>query len=210
MSHKQRTGHWRGHRRGLAAVVLAAIAGLTGCADLRPAGQPATADSQTMPAAPPLTSGCLAPAQLNNRLTPPLLYRSLASCIDKQRYPEAVALFALAGSYTWYDALRLDSDAARQAHSQLLALTLRPLNKARQQAFWQLARQQLQQQPELAAVCQRVLEIGKPAYQPTYLLPGGDGNQHSAAAADSTASEADWRAAVNGYLHCTTDILVIP
>lgn len=58
--------------------------------------------------------GCTAGGAVTNRQTPPMLYRALASCIRAQHYQDGVPLFALAGSYSWYDALRVDSIAMKR------------------------------------------------------------------------------------------------
>ncbi|VTR36700.1 Uncharacterised protein [Serratia fonticola] len=49
----------------------------------------------------------------NAKQPPPQLYQRMIQCVDEQNYRSATLLFALAGSYTWYDAARLDTTFAK-------------------------------------------------------------------------------------------------
>lgn len=190
----------RDRRLGV-AVALATSLALSGCARGPPTTIPHVPGWQAWPD-PGYTGG----GAVTNRLTPPMLYRALASCIRAQHYQDAVLLFALAGSYSWYDALRVDSDEAREAHSLLLAETLRSVDKRRRQAFWMVAKATLADKQGRQTICQRIQAIGKPTYLPDYLS--------SFAAAGALTRPMDdeammWKAAIAGYVHCPTDVLVI-
>ncbi len=146
--------------------------------------------------------GCLAPASINNTLTPPVLYQGMVSCIKSNNQNNGILLYALAGTYSYFDALRLDSDEARQAHSAMLGEALKMVSKDQQQAFWRSLNDRLSDKNQLAALCRQVQRIGKPVYTPAYLpLPPGGGV--------AGPSDALWHNAMNGYLHCATDVLSI-
>ncbi|MBT9431179.1 hypothetical protein JZM24_01600 [Candidatus Sodalis endolongispinus] len=191
----------RGRKRRLeVAIALAAALALSGCARGQADDNPARA--WLVSVADP---GCTGGSAVTNRQTPPILYRALASCIRAQHYQDGVLLFALAGSYSWYDALRVDSDEAREAHSMLLAETMQSVDKRRRQAFWMVVKATLADKQGRQAICQRIQAIGKPTYLPDYL-------SSFAAAGVLTRpmdDEAMWKAATAGYVHCPTDMLVI-
>lgn len=191
----------RGRKRRLeVAIALAAALALSGCARGPAGDNPARAWLASV-----ANPGCTGGTAIANRQTPPILYRALASCIRAQHYQDGVLLFALAGSYSWYDALRVDSDEAREAHSLLLAETLKSVDKRRRQAFWMVAKATLADKQGRQTICQRIQAIGKPTYLPDYL------SSFAAAGALTRPmdDEAMWKAAMAGYVHCPTDMLVI-
>jgi hypothetical protein len=174
---------------------------LTGCSNSSISGnkKSATATNYLSQVASP---GCLAPASINNTLTPPVLYQGMVSCIKGNNANNGILLYALAGTYSYFDALRLDTDEARQAHSAMLGEALKMVSKDQQQAFWRTLNDRFSDKNQLAAVCRQVQRIGKPVYAPAYLsLPPGGG-----AAGQENAF---WNNAMNGYLHCATDVLSI-
>ncbi|WP_413735566.1 hypothetical protein ACL2XP_22940 [Sodalis sp. RH21] len=122
-------------------------------------------------------------------------------------FNDGILLYALAGTYSYFDALRVNSDPARQAHSSMLGEALKLVSHAQQQAFWQALNGRLSNKQQLAALCRQVQEIGKPVYAPGYLLSqtGGSATGMPSAAGDSLL----WKQALNGYLHCATDIVSI-
>ncbi|MEN3258033.1 hypothetical protein AAH678_04260 [Sodalis endosymbiont of Spalangia cameroni] len=189
-----------GDRRLGVAIALAAALALSGCAWGPADDNPARAWLASV-----ADPGCTAGGAVTHRQTPPMLYRALASCIRAQHYQDGVLLFALAGSYSWYDALRVDSDEAREAHSLLLAETLKSVDKRRRQAFWMVAKATLADKQGHQAICQRIQAIGKPVYLPDYL------SSFAAAGALTRPmdDEAMWKAAIAGYMHCPSDVLVI-
>lgn len=176
---------------------------LTGCANTQRSGAPAPSAFLAQVASP----GCLSATATSPSLTPPVLYQSMVSCIKAGRQNDGVFLFALAGTYSYFDALRLDTDAARQAHSSMLGEALKMINAAQQQTFWQAVNGTLGNRPQLAALCRQVDKVGKPVYFPQHIM------QQMAASGQSAAMPANtdrlWRDAQSGYLHCATDILSI-
>ncbi|WP_413727217.1 hypothetical protein [Sodalis sp. RH19] len=184
-------------------MVLALLA--SGCATSPRPGAPGKS-AQSAYLAQVASPGCLGASAINPTLTPPVLYQGMVSCIKTGRQADAVFLFAMAGTYSYFDALRLDTDAARQAHSSMLGEALKMINANQQQLFWQSANGTLGNRQQLAALCRQVDAIGKPVYFPQYVMqPTGTG----AGAAMPANTDPLWKTAMNGYLHCATDVMSI-
>src|SRR6266511_4934720 len=62
------------------------------------------------------TVGCENISSVDNTHTPPDIYKSMVKCAEKGDYAAAIYLFALAGTYTYYDRLRVVDTTAHQAH----------------------------------------------------------------------------------------------
>ncbi|XBS70303.1 hypothetical protein ABK905_03285 [Acerihabitans sp. KWT182] len=184
--------------RALAAI--AAVLILTGCAS-----SPMKSSQKENPRGAYLAQvanpGCLPRSSINNTLTPPVLYQGMVSCIKANNLSDGVLLFALAGSYSYFDALRVDTDQARQAHSTMLGEALKSITSAQQQAFWREINGRFSNKQQLTALCGQLQDIGKPVYSPSYVQT----SQGSVAPGDSQL----WHRALNGYMHCSTDVLSI-
>ncbi len=182
-----------------ALLTVAVVLVLTGCASspLKNNKENARDTYLTQVANP----GCLSRASINNTLTPPVLYQGMVSCVKGNKLNDGVLLFALAGTYSYFDALRVDTDQARQAHSSMLGEALKSINNDQQQAFWRAINGSFSQKQQLSSLCRQVGDIGKPIYSPVYVLAP----QGSAGAGDGTL----WNSALNGYMHCATDVLNI-
>ena len=125
----------------------------------------------------------------------------MVSCIKANNLSDGVLLFALAGTYSYFDALRVDTDKARQAHSSMLGEALKSINNDQQQTFWRAINERFSNKQQLAALCRQVQDIGKPVYSPVYVLS----SEGRAGAGDIQL----WNSALNGYMHCATDVLNI-
>lgn len=184
-------------------IMLAVAFTLAGCAQLSGSGGNKNAAGSNY-LAPVASPGCLSATSINNTLTPPVLYQGMVSCVKANNLNNGILLYAVAGSYSYFDALRLNTDQARQAHSSMLGEALNMASPQQQQAFWQALNTRLSDKQQLAGICRQVQAIGKPVYAPVYLLSQGGGS--TASAAEQTNL---WNQALNGYLHCATDIITI-
>jgi len=129
------------------------------------------------------------------RNTPPELYAMMVNCVQHQHYAGAIQLYALAGSYSRFDALRIGSPLARQQHNLMLSQALHQLEPEQRDTFWQLLRAALENREALAATCQNVMQTGMPGYQNNY----SDDPQWTAASPEQRSL---WQTSVKGYLHC--------
>jgi len=126
--------------------------------------------------------------------SPPTLYKAMQACVQQHNYPQAVSLFALAGSYSWYDATRAGNDAARQQHQDLLRQALDGLEKPQREKMWQHLRETLGEPQPLAQICRQLEPLGPPTYRATYMAEDNDG--------ENAPDPAIWRQAMDNYLHC--------
>ncbi|CAM3405749.1 hypothetical protein YEEN111655_09330 [Yersinia entomophaga] len=132
-------------------------------------------------------------------LLPVALYQQMNQCAEQGNYRSATLLFSLAGTYTWYDASRIDTDSARNKHAQLLGEALGRLAPERREYLWRNIQSVLGDRQQLDTVCQMVRLIGPPAYQPDYMA-GGEGKMMP----DFSALPR-WDGALQNYLHCPID-----
>ncbi|QJU42303.1 hypothetical protein [Serratia marcescens] len=126
---------------------------------------------------------------------PPALYQQMNRCIEQDNYRAATLLFSLAGTYSWYDAARVDTPLAKSQHSALLADTLVSLSSAKRDMFWGYIQSILGSPQQLKVVCHKIRLIGRPQYQATYMQQQNLGRE------DLNARER-WALALVSYLHC--------
>lgn len=182
-----------------------ALTAMTGCA-----GAPATRPTVVNHQAPgnlesTQALSCAVANDLKNTYTPPDLYRGMVSCINQGDYSSAVYFFALAGTYTYYDSLRVADTTAHQAHTVLLQNSLASLDDAHKDALRRALQSSLGNREKLPAVCRRIAHVGAPRYYPRYMLQHGMG-AFLGTSGDGLVkpfdSEAAWKRAMRGYLRC--------
>ncbi len=138
---------------------------------------------------------------------PPDIYAGLRDCVDKKRYDDAAALFAIGGVYSYFDALRVSDPTARQAHTALSRQTLGPLDDDAKKATSDAVNALLGDDTKRAGVCVEIRRIGVPTYHPDYMI------QHGMQAVQGTSSGdkgltpafddgAGWEQALRDYLRC--------
>jgi hypothetical protein len=143
---------------------------------------------------------------LKNTYTPPDLYGGMTQCIKKGDYAAAVYFFALAGSYSYFDGLRVTDDTAHQAHAVLLQETLDSLGMTAKTAFMQQVQNTLGNHDRLPAVCRAIDHVGAPTYYPRYMIQHGMnavlGEQKGDGLVPNFDASAGWKKALSSYLHC--------
>jgi hypothetical protein len=170
-----------------------------------PAETPRSAAAVPAPAPAPKPS-CKSLSEIANTVTPPDLYDDMVQCAKQSQYEKGASLFALAGTYTFYDALRVEDASAHRAHGLLLQESLNSLDIARKNALKGEIKKTLGSAEKLTAACAEVSRIGPPAYYPGYMVRYG---KNGAAEAKSGAglignvdSKANWETALTKFLHC--------
>lgn len=158
------------------------------------------------PGSPLPKLACDAGNALKNTYTPVELYLTVNDCLAEKRHPEAARLFVLAGLYGYYDQLRVRDRSAHQAIT-VLKMAVTP-------NFSDAFRDYLSSRvtgPGLAELCATVRAVGRPEYDPGYMINHGlgalratlSGTPSSEPALDGSLSpEALWEQALDGYLHC--------
>ncbi|WGL98978.1 hypothetical protein QE177_03520 [Arsenophonus sp. aPb] len=132
-----------------------------------------------------------------NKSTPIVLYKGMVDCIKLHQYEKGVFLYSLAGSYTYYDANRINTFYARKAHHDLLTENLAFLTKAEYNSFWIFLNNFMQQDKQKKMICSKIEQVGAPDYQPIYMLKNKV----------STISRYDidyalFKKSLNNYLNC--------
>ncbi len=158
----------------------------------------------------PVAMPCQPIASVDNRTTPPALYGAVAKCIRHDRYPEALALFGLAGVYGRFDGERVSDKTAGQASQVLVMGLFASLPKDAAARFGAAATAMGNDPAALERLCAAVRAVGPPDYYPKYMVLHGMGAVTAALAGgplDSTLepnfdARAGWEAAQAGYLHC--------
>ncbi|WP_258089452.1 hypothetical protein [Serratia liquefaciens] len=131
-------------------------------------------------------------------LTPPELYQRMTECVDEQNYRSATLLFALAGSYSWYDAAKVNTAFAKNQHTRLLADNFAKLNSKQRDALWAHIQSTLGDPRQLSAVCDNLRLVGRPHYDAVYMKQKGD-----AYSGREGAQQQRWDMALDSYLHCS-------
>jgi hypothetical protein len=138
--------------------------------------------------------------------TPPDLYQGVSACIQQEDYRSAVALFALAGMESRFDAQRVLDKTAGQAGQALIMDTLNGLPADRRAKF-QAAVKTVAADPEvLSRTCAAIRKIGYPSYYPAYMVLHGI-RAFTAKPDDPTMEPnfdgaAAWNSLLSTYLNC--------
>jgi Domain of unknown function (DUF4124) len=152
----------------------------------------------------PLT--CVSIDGVGKDQTPPDLYQGVSACIQQEDYRSAVALFALAGMESRFDAQRILDKTAGQAGQVLVIDTFNGLPADRRAKF-QAAVKTVAADPEvLARTCASIRKIGYPTYYPAYMVLHGI--RAFTAKSDDPTMEPNfdgasaWNSLLSSYLNC--------
>ena len=118
---------------------------------------------------------CLSLEKLDNSHQPPEIYRDVRECIDRDKYPEAAALFALGGMESQFDAARVSDKTAGQAGQILIMSVSEAFSADKQERFHASVRAIAADKPTLTNLCNRISNIGYPTYYPEYMIQHGMG-----------------------------------
>lgn len=128
--------------------------------------------------------------------TPDALYADMVACVKAQQFDRAVFLYALAGSYTWFDAQRVATQYARMAHGKYLGEALAQLSEKQVSQLWEHIRATLQDAKKQAKICEQVQLAGMPTHSTSYM------RIDKSSGSEMLAGQQDWVSAVNNYLLC--------
>ena len=121
------------------------------------------------------SSACLKADDLNNKMTPPLLFASMSACVNEDRYEEGFALYGIGSAYLQYDLRHVnDPLAPAQASDFQTQGFVNIQGKERLTKFQALVEERLSDQEKILNVCRQMLDLGPPAYgDPDYLVAEG-------------------------------------
>lgn len=129
--------------------------------------------------------------------TPPKMYQVMNSCIIDGHFKEATFLYTLAGSYTLYDAMKINTQYAHSMHNKILKNSLDQLKPEQKTSFLHHLRSTLSKPEEKIFFCQKVKETGGPNYFPSYMLISPVKRDNELFLEGIT-----WDKAVDQYLEC--------
>jgi hypothetical protein len=149
---------------------------------------------------------CVPLEQVDNTHTPPDLYLGVSTCILKDDYRAAVALFALAGVESRFDAERVLDKTAGQAGQVLIMNTFNGLPGEKREKFGKIVSELAADPQALAHTCSTIRKIGHPTYYPEYMVLHGI-HAFTAKAGDPTLepnfdAQTTWNSLLLSYLNC--------
>jgi hypothetical protein len=155
---------------------------------------------------------CIKIDGVTNKYSPPLLYVFMNSCIKEGKYADAVGLFSLAGTYSFYDTKRVADVTAHQAHTTILQEFFAALNKNQLDRLFKELNKTLRDKNKLPVVCTKIKSIGAPDYYPEYMINHGlravteqnkaESEQPANGLIADFDAKAAWEKSLDGYLHC--------
>jgi hypothetical protein len=119
--------------------------------------------------------GCISIEKVRSIYTAADLYRSTRQCLDADQYALAAPLFALAGGYGRFDAMRIADKTAGQGITILTMNVGDGLTDLQKQGFLAAIKQMHDDPEKHAGLCARIARIGPPDYIPVYLIVHGIG-----------------------------------
>lgn len=128
---------------------------------------------------------------------PDELYAEMTECVRAQKFDRAVFLYALAGSYTWFDANRIGTQYAKMAHGKRLGEDLAQLSEKQVSQFWERIRATMQDPAKKSMICYRVKQAGMPSHSIDYMRV-----DKSSGVPAKPKEQYQWDMAVDNYLLC--------
>jgi len=150
--------------------------------------------------------GCTPLEALDNTRAPPDLYPGVSACIQQDNYRAAVAIFALAGMDSHFDAARVVDKTAGQVGAVLVSALFDELPAEKREKFAKAVAEVAADAPALARTCNRIRHMGFPTYYPGYMVVHGI-HAFTAKPEDPTLeavfdSAATWNTLLSTYLNC--------
>lgn len=153
---------------------------------------------------------CVEADQITNEYTPPDLYIALDKCLKKNEYAKALFVFAIAGTYTRFDTFRVADPTSHDANSVFMHEFSNTEPRDKRQKLEQELLKTVDDPDKLAALCEKIEEIGPPHYYPRYMVQHGmqafTGFQSPKGLVKKFDAHKAWRASLTGYLHCPNKI----
>lgn len=128
---------------------------------------------------------------------PDELYAEMNECVRAQKFERAVFLYALAGSYTWFDANRIGTQYAKMAHGKRLGEALAQLSEKQVSQFWERIRATMQDPGKKSMICDKVKQAGMPTHSIDYMRV-----EKSSGVTAKPSEQYQWDMAVDNYLLC--------
>jgi hypothetical protein len=150
------------------------------------------------------TLGCIGLKDIRNEDTPPDLMNAYTACIAAKRYDDAILLWTVAGTYAYFDALRVPDVSAHDAF-QVLMLEHQPGPDDGAKLRDLLAKYRAAGGKGAGpALCSDIKRLGAPSYRPDYMIAHGMSAFVGGAGGAPAGFDAKkgWRDTLDKYLHC--------
>lgn len=116
---------------------------------------------------------CQTLKQITPNQTPVELTKSMLTCVQNDRYADAVDLFNMAGVFAKFDTLRVPDKTAHQAYSVLKMSAAQALSQEQLEKFDAQTKKSLESDGYHEKLCATAKKVGKPSYTPTYMINHG-------------------------------------
>jgi ankyrin repeat protein len=154
---------------------------------------------------------CVRLDEIRTSPTPMELYGAVRDCLQNNRDADAVALFALAGLDSSFDAMRVTDKTGGQARQILIMDLLQGMSPELRARFQYAMRNEVSDAQRHATLCGQVERIGPPRYFPAYMVNHGIraiqsalANQPRSAPLEPNFNAADsWKSLLTSYLSCS-------
>lgn len=148
---------------------------------------------------------CISLDEVQTSYTPPDLYVAVKDCIINDQYQQAAELFMLAGTYAYYDKLRVTDTSAHQASSALVLRYIRPLHTEYPEKIKNWSKFMDAQVVENKDVCDKLSSVRKPDYEPVYMATHGLESfqkPYQDLIKTNFDAQANWQEALHKYARC--------
>ena len=147
--------------------------------------------------------GCIGTGDLTNKLTAEDLFKSVSRCVKQGKNKEGALLLAMAGTYGWFDMLRVSDTSARSAFIALNMGVFSRMTPEQKKTFEETVEKNVRSPEGLAATCNEIKRIGPPDYIPRYMIEHGKAlkNADDWLVKDFNADQV-WKQSLQSYLHC--------
>ncbi|QSX32327.1 hypothetical protein JYB87_11140 [Shewanella avicenniae] len=146
---------------------------------------------------------CVSIAEINNNYTPVDMFNNLRQCLTEQNYQNAAELYIAALSYGYFDIERV---ADKTAHQAISVLRMNALSERPQSVTSQLKSAINAMSGNNHLLCQKLEQLGAPAYMPSYMLQHGvaafTGQRSKDGLVDSFSPSAVWQDALEKVAKC--------
>ena len=146
---------------------------------------------------------CVPVTELSNTNNPVDIFGGLNSCLSQQDYSNAAQLYFAGMSYGFFDTKRVSDKTAHQAIS-VLRMNVFGAQSQDTLASFQAALENVTS--DNSDTCQRLAELGPPAYKPTYMIQHGmaafTGQTTKDGLVENFDSNTVWQDTLNTVLKC--------
>ncbi len=150
--------------------------------------------------------GCVELSSVTNEETPADIYPGVAACVKSGEYQKAALLFAVAGTFAYFDQLRVSDSTARQAAMAIEMNDFADFTMEQKQSLMKALHVALDSDsPSFKSACTAVAKLGPPRYFPAYMVQHGMsaflGSSRSGVQTGFDAADG-WRISLSRFLHC--------